>query len=391
MWYYIVDGGEFKSCPYFCEKSVQARCQVYSLSLIFFLWDRPHYRNGTFRTDMLKNLVNVAVPGTGIALSWFCYFRIVALGFVLFVYPFLCFVSALKAGEFRLEGVSTAFSEQLLEPKDWFSFWRMNCRLASLHAFVSQDEGYGMEDKWTFLTEGKARNVPVSPWLDVGKLFVKHRNEEGGLGCALYSNANAGGDWIIQECLKNGPGVKEMLPDDAPLSTFRVVTASRGGLSTPANSTTKMVDSLSCVFRAGRAGAMTDHQSILFDVDTITGKINGGTTNEHWYMLGLDKIWTTPWTCAHDWTEHPDTGRAIAGRTVKNIREILDLVEDAHTKLAPGVPTIGWDVAVTDKGMFLLEGNFSCNFFRGNFDHDSYFRFVQDYFLDLEQTMKRRQ
>ena len=145
MWYYIVDGGEFKSCPYFCEKSVQARCQVYSLSLIFFLWDRPHYRNGTFRTDMLKNLDNVAVPGTGIALSWFCYFRIVALGFVLFVYPFLCFVSALKAGEFRLEGVSTAFSEQLLEPKDWFSFWRMNCRLASLHAFVSQDEGYGME------------------------------------------------------------------------------------------------------------------------------------------------------------------------------------------------------------------------------------------------------
>lgn len=385
MWYYLVDGGDFESCPYLHGR-VQARCQVYSLSLIFFLWDKPHYRNGTFADDMRKNLINVAVPGTGIALSWFCYFRVIALGFVLFAYPFLCFVSALKSGDF--DNKCRAFSEQLLEPKDWFSFWRMNCRLASLHAYHTKDEGYDMEDKWTFLTEGKARGVPVSPWLDVGKLFVKHRNEEGGLGCAAYKNAIDGGDWIIQECLKNGEGVKEMLPDDAPLSTFRVVTASRGGLTTSSKHP-KMVNSLSCVFRAGRAGAMTDHQSILFDVDTVTGKVNGGTTNEHWYKLGLDKCLHTPWTCTENWVEHPDTGRAVAGRTIENIREILDLVEDAHTKLAPGVPTVGWDVAVTTKGMFLLEGNFSCNFFRGSFDHDEYFRFVEGYFLDLEASMKQ--
>ena len=64
---------------------------------------------------------------------------------------------------------------------------------------------------------------------------------------------------------------------------------------------------------------------------------------------------------------------------------ILRLVENAHQKLAPGVPLIGWDVAITTKGVFLLEGNFSCNFFRGHFDQDLYFRFVEDYFLDLEE------
>ena len=116
-------------------------------------------------------------------------------------------------------------------------------------------------------------------------------------------------------------------------------------------------------------------------MDTRSGIWRKGTN-----QLGLDKIATTPWTSTHDVVKHPDTGRAVAGNVIPNIREILTLVEDAHTKLAPGVPTIGWDVAITTKGMFLLEGNFSCNFFRGYFDQDEYFQFIEDYFLDLDKV-----
>lgn len=383
LWFYIVQGGNFSECPYLKGRR-QARCQVYSLALIMELWDKPHYRNGTFRDDMLKNLRNVAVPGTGIALSWFCYFRVTALCFILFAYPLICLAAALKAGDFCFEKVCLAFSQQLLEPQDWFSFWRLNCRLASLHALVTKEQGYKYEDKWTFLTDGQEKGVPVSPWLDVSKLFVKHRNEEGGLGCAAYKNATDGGDWIIQECLQNGPDVACMLPDNAPLSTFRVITASRGGLSTVSADSPNLVSSLSCVFRAGRANAMTDHESILFDVNTTTGEVKKGTTNEHWYRLGLDKITNTQWTSTHDVVNHPDTGRAVAGNFIHNIREVLQVAEDAHSKLCPGVPAIGWDVAVTTKGMFLLEGNFSCNFFRGHFDQAHYFKFIEEYFLDLE-------
>ncbi len=50
-----------------------ARVQVYSLSLIFRMWSHPHYRSASFQQDMIDNLSNVAVPGTGIPLSWFCY------------------------------------------------------------------------------------------------------------------------------------------------------------------------------------------------------------------------------------------------------------------------------------------------------------------------------
>lgn len=63
-------------------------------------------------------------------------------------------------------------------------------------------------------------------------IVVKNKNEEGGLGIYFYKNALAGGDWIIQERLDNAPFLRDnLLPPDAPLSTLRVITASRGGLT----------------------------------------------------------------------------------------------------------------------------------------------------------------
>ena len=45
-------------------------------------------------------------------------------------------------------------------------------------------------------------------------------------GIHVYRNFTAGGDWIIQEALDNAPCLARLLPRRAPLSTFRVVTAS---------------------------------------------------------------------------------------------------------------------------------------------------------------------
>jgi len=60
--YFLVRGGTYDGCPYFRDvKERQAKVQVFSLVLIFSLWDKPHYRNGTFQDDMIKNLRNVAV------------------------------------------------------------------------------------------------------------------------------------------------------------------------------------------------------------------------------------------------------------------------------------------------------------------------------------------
>ena len=67
---------------------------------------------------------------------------------------------------------------------------------------------------------------------------------------------------------------------------------------------------------------------------------------------------------------------------------IRQLVLDAHLRMCPTVPLVGWDVALTTEGhvpICLLEANLSCNFFRATFDKVSYFDFVEDIVVHLEQ------
>uniref|UniRef100_A0A6B2L540 Alpha-L-glutamate ligase-related protein ATP-grasp domain-containing protein n=1 Tax=Arcella intermedia TaxID=1963864 RepID=A0A6B2L540_9EUKA len=394
---YFLGGGDYVSCPHF-PGCLQAKCQVYSLAVVFFLWDQPHYRNGTFQQDMVKNLRNVAVPGTGLALSYFCHFKWTAYYFLFVLYPLAALFSALYHAPRTGRTLSACFHEQLLTPQDWFSFWRMNCRLASYHSLLMGDQakGYALEDKWLFLLQASSRGIPVSPWIDLPRLVVKDKNEEGGMGIKFYKNAVAGGDWIIQEALDNADCIARLLPPNPPLSTLRVITASTYGVPTAEGRLQsgppgdQHVRSLSCVFRAGRAGAATDHSSILFDVDLQTGTLLKGTTNAHWYQLGPTKAFSTPWTSSHTLTHHPDCGVKITGETIPDIIKIRQLVEEAHKELIPDVPLAGWDVALTTKGTLLLEVNLSCNFFRGTFDVPGYVVMLDAYFSKLDGMMKER-
>jgi hypothetical protein len=390
---FFLCGGSYKEAPdWFQKLPSHAKVHIYSLSLIFEIWGQPHYRNGTFQEDMVKNLRNVAIPRTGIPLSSFCHSKLMALAFVLVAYPIIALIAALHVVYVAIyedgdsfeaavaSGVET-FKEQLLTPRDWFSLWRLNCRLASYHSGKTKAEGYKMEDKWTFLVEAEKANVPISPCMKCGEIVVKDRNEEGGMGIHFFKNACRGdGPWIIQEKLDNDDFVASMLPQDAPLSTFRVITASRGGGLE--HSSDNMVTALSCVFRAGRAGAKTDHSSIIFDIDCRTGVIGKGTTNSHWYQLGMKGL-STAWTSSKNMTHHPDCGAQVTGRRVP-IESMKHLCVEAHRVLLPDVPMAGWDVALTNKGVLLLEANLSCNFFRGTFNEDLYFDFVHDYFWMLD-------
>ncbi|CAM9122996.1 unnamed protein product [Discosporangium mesarthrocarpum] len=383
---YLLLGGRYASCPYFVDE-LQARLQCYSLALIFYLWSRPHYRNGDFREDMAKNLRNVAIPGTGVPLSIFCYFKLCAYFFVLCLNPVLCLVGALGAQWKHGRSWAKTYREQLLCPQDWFSFWRLNCVLASYHALITGSQGYKQEDKWTFLRDGKKAGIPVSPFLDIPDMVIKDKNEEGGMGIFFFKNATVGGDWIIQERLHNNSFVSSILPEGAPLSTIRVITGSRYWLEkwSGGNPSESSIVPLSCVFRAGRQNALTDHSSILFDVDTSTGEILMGTTNDHWYQLGLGKVFSTPWISTHDTSHHPDNSMPVTGKIIPDISGILSLVTNAHFKLLPDVPLVGWDIALTTTGVCLLEVNLSCNFFRGSFNLQEYVSFMNDFFIALEE------
>lgn len=355
----------------------RARLQAFAqAALALRLWHRPHYRAASFCADARANLRNVALPGTGLPLSAFCASRALAALFVTHGLPLACLLEALRR---RLLAVlwgnglggfgsllAADFRQFLLLPDDWCTLWRLNCNLASWHALLTEDVGYALEDKLAFLQAAEAAGVPVSPSIDAPRVVVKHRNEEGGLGFRSFVNARHGGDWIVQPWLRNAKQVAALLPAGAPLSTVRVITASENGLHPDGEAPRPRA--LSCVWRAGRCGAETDHTSVLFDVDLDSAKIVAGTSNMHWYRLGIGGLTLASPTEELPFFEHPDTGRDLRGAELEGLRGARELVERAHARLLPGVPLVGWDVAMThEAGTCLLEVNLSCNFFKGRY------------------------
>jgi hypothetical protein len=231
---------------------------------------------------------------------------------------------------------------------------------------------------------------------------MKNKNVEGGMGIHFFTNAAVGGDWIMQPVFDNAPVIAKLLTKDAPLSTVRVITISDGALhpDTPTSgpdgqlvSASELITPLCSVFRAGRAGAATDHQSILYDVDHTTSKIRSGAVNAHWYKLGLrhfNLFNTTADQNSHASTTfdvHPDSGVSMVGAEVASVPEMFEICRNAHFKLLPDVPIAGWDVAITTEGMYLLEANLSCNFFLGSFDQERYLSFVNDCFAFADERL----
>ena len=172
--------------------------------------------------------------------------------------------------------VAALYRELLLAPSHWLATWRLNCALVAWHAAVAgSPRDYSLEDKARFLREADTLGLPVAPYIKAPRVFIKHRAVEGGQvrelsrgGAAwarhlarqvnpvpeastvcytqrsaagtdvrlspdgspaprppqaihVYKNFTGGGDWIVQEALDNAPCLARMLPQGAPLSTFR--------------------------------------------------------------------------------------------------------------------------------------------------------------------------
>jgi len=415
----------------------RARLQTWQVRLVFQLWDAKHYRCESFAQDLRDNLRNLALPGTVLPLSLWVSFQWAAWVFALVVNPLACLFAALAVllcdKEVKdplsnlpafLRALSVAYQKQLLTPEDWFSLWRLNCAVTALHDNKLKDQvkvDYDMESKWDFLVRADEKGVPCSPCVGLGKLaklgqelgaeiVAKDKNCEGGMGIHFLKNACEGGDWILQPRLNNSKELEKLLPKNAPLSTMRVLTASCIGMSEGDKCPRgrERITPLTVVFRAGRAGAQTDHSAIFYNVDMKTGKITRGGSNAHWYEVGLKKV--TSEKKAGSWTKqgvflgdgftkrreaqgkHPDTGMDLVGKQIPQLQESLELCKRAHEELCPSAPLAGWDVVLVDEedggkvrvAPLLLEVNLSCNFFLGSFDEPWYFRFCEDWVRYLE-------
>ncbi|CAF0822302.1 unnamed protein product [Didymodactylos carnosus] len=224
--------------------------------------------------------------------------------------------------------------------------------------------------------------IPVSPFFKFPSIMIKHKAIEGGMGIHIYRNfaiEENPGDWILQEVFENSAFVKQLIPENAPLSTIRVITASSADK-------TNSIKALTAVFRAGRPNESTDHNAIFFNIDMKSGLLSSGTTTKHWNKLGLLNFCHIDKTMWNVYRTHPDSGVQIEGVKWPNLSELIKIVCDAHEKMCADVPLIGWDVALTSKGIMLLELNISCNFFNGKLDRRHYTNFCYDWFRVLDSS-----
>lgn len=92
-------------------------------------------------------------------------------------------------------------------------------------------------------------------------------------------------------------------------------------------------------FRHGASG------NLVAGLDAATGRLTSavGSLRRDWpQIVDVDR--------------HPDTGAPLVGFDLPSWREVVELVLEAQRRFV-GLRSIGWDVAITDQGPMLIEGN----------------------------------
>lgn len=143
-----------------------------------------------------------------------------------------------------------------------------------------------------------------------------------------------GAPWLLQQRVRNHPRWQDLTA--GALATVRIVT---GWL--PHQTEPQVI----CMFvRLPRRDSVVDNLSaggIGAWIDPASGRMSSGFTYQMPYA---------------DYPQHPDTGAPIVGEVPPGLDELRALAIRAHMA-ASAWPSVGWDLAMTDKGPMLIEAN----------------------------------
>lgn len=163
-----------------------------------------------------------------------------------------------------------------------------------------------------------------------GKLFVN--NDEITLE-QLRERLGEGGQFLIQERVRQIAKMNELHPES--INTVRVITFNNKG----------NVQAFSAAQRIGTQGRSLDNWTaggILVGVDLETGRLRADGI----YKPGYGGIVQ----------EHPQTRVRFLGWEILQFHATVELVTNLHRYLY-GVHSIGWDIAITENGPIIIEGN----------------------------------
>ena len=237
---------------------------------------------------------------------------------------------------------------KILNDKKAFSQFLMEHKLPATRVIASVENG-----AFSYAKADRAALPAIN-------LFVKPRTENGGTGAErwLYNKQKYRGSgkllldsgelsdhlaalsrrqpYLIQECLQNHHGLQDL--SAGALSTLRIYTCwnEKGE-----------VEHLFTMLRMSQdARSVVDnvcHGGLAARVDPATGTLGLATDGA--------TLARTRWLEAH-----PFTGAVIAGHHVPFWSEALNLAIAAHRQLKDPI-FIGWDIAITEDGPVIVEGN----------------------------------
>ena len=168
------------------------------------------------------------------------------------------------------------------------------------------------------------------------RAFMKQKNSACGRGAFILTEGEylSGSypafdfnDYVAEECIVQHPDLARLNP--YAVNSIRVLTFHnvilQAGLKVGVG--TAVVDNV-------HAG------SLYGNIDLETGKTNAPFRN-----TDLDSF-----------TTHPSTGESLVGFQIPHWEQVKSVVVKI-AKALPEIPYIGWDVAVTEKGVCIIEGN----------------------------------
>ena len=172
------------------------------------------------------------------------------------------------------------------------------------------------------------------------KVIAKPANSALGRGIRILSDSLKNEDidvlhkekYILEEFLENAPETRRLNPSS--LNTIRIVTAS---------TSSGEISVLSSILRIGLGDGITDNLctgGIACAIDSKTGKLSGSAKN----VKG---------DC---FKAHPITGIVFDGYIIPYYQQALDIVLELCHKI-PYARYVGWDIAITTRGVCLIEGN----------------------------------
>ncbi|HEX2524840.1 MAG TPA: sugar-transfer associated ATP-grasp domain-containing protein [Geminicoccus sp.] len=179
-----------------------------------------------------------------------------------------------------------------------------------------------------------------------GSIFAKPIDGTSGYGCRridkadgelaeLYAQTTAG-RYLFEETLVQHPALSAIYPNS--INTVRVLTCGEPGEPAAA---------VAAILRLGMSGSVVDNASqggIFVGLDLKTGKLFPQARE---FFKHGGKVYD----------KHPDTGFRFEGAQVPGFPGVLATAESAAVHVP--LELIGWDIAVTEAGPVIVEGNSS--------------------------------